>query len=91
MKLANISRVDKAKDPLDKTNCRPLVSYLSFSSKIYERLIFDQPSQHANKTLTSKLLCGFKKAHSTQHSLFKLLQSWQKALDNSQDRLAQCS
>ena len=30
-----------------------------------------------------KLLCGFRKAHSTQHALFKLLHSWQKELDNS--------
>ena len=29
-----------------------------------------------------KLLCGFRKAHSTQHALFKLLQRWQKELDN---------
>ena len=27
------------------------------------------------------ILCGFRKAHSTQHALFKLLQSWQKELD----------
>ena len=31
----------------------------------------------------NKLLCGFRKAHSTQHALFKLLHSWQKELDNS--------
>ena len=30
-----------------------------------------------------ELLCGFRKAHSTQHALFKLLQAWQKELDNS--------
>ena len=27
------------------------------------------------------ILCGFRKAHSTQHALFKLLQSCQKELD----------
>ena len=27
------------------------------------------------------LLCGFRKAHSTQHALFRLLQKWQKELD----------
>ena len=31
----------------------------------------------------NELLCGFRKAHSTQHALFKLLQAWQKELDNS--------
>ena len=27
------------------------------------------------------ILCGFRKAHSTHHTLFKSLQSWQKELD----------
>ena len=31
----------------------------------------------------SQLLCGFRKAHSTQHALFRLIQSWQKELDES--------
>ena len=31
----------------------------------------------------SQILCGFRKAHSTQQGLFRLLQSWQKELDNS--------
>ena len=30
----------------------------------------------------NELFCGFRKAHSTQHALFKLLQAWQKKLDN---------
>ena len=29
------------------------------------------------------LLCGFRKAHSTQHTLFKLFQAWQEELDKS--------
>ena len=82
LKLASISPVYKSKDPVDRTNYRP-VSVLPLLSKIYERLIFDQLSQHANKVL-SKLLCGFRKAHSTQHALFRLFHPWQKALDNSE-------
>ena len=31
----------------------------------------------------NQLLCGFRKAHSTQHALFRLMQSWQKELDES--------
>ena len=54
LKLASISSVYNAKDPLDKTNYRP-VSVLPLLSKIYERLIFDQLSSHANKVL-SKLV-----------------------------------
>ena len=29
-------------------------------------------------------MCGFRKAHSTQHALFTLLQPWQKTLDNAE-------
>ena len=29
----------------------------------------------------SALLCSFRKAHSTQHALFKLLQAWEEELD----------
>ena len=34
------------------------------------------------KIYRTLILCGFRKAHSTQHELFKLLQSWQKEIDN---------
>ena len=33
-------------------------------------------------TFLNKLSCGFRKAYSTQHAVFKLLQRWQKELDN---------
>ena len=35
------------------------------------------------ETFLRRLLCGFCKAHSTQHALFRLLQKWQKELDSS--------
>ena len=74
LKLTNISRVYKAKDPLDKNNYRPVsVSVLLPLFKINERLSFNHLYQNANKIL-SKFLCGFRKAHST-HSPFRLLQS----------------
>ena len=38
--------------------------------------------QYLDKYLNS-LLCGFRKAHSSQHALFKLLQAWQEELDKS--------
>ena len=34
-------------------------------------------------TFLNKLLCGFRKTHSTQHALFTLLYRWQKKLDRS--------
>ena len=44
-------------------------------SKIFEKVIYDQLSQYLEKYLSS-LLCGFWKARSSQHALFKLLQAW---------------
>ena len=58
------------------------MSVLSLLSKFFERLLYDQFSHNLEKYLNS-LLCGFRKAHSTQHALFKLLQSWQEELDKS--------
>ena len=31
----------------------------------------------------NQLLCIFRKAHSTQHALFRVIWSWQKGLDES--------
>ena len=49
-------------------------------SKVFEKLIYKQLSNYAESFLSS-ILCGFRKAHNTQHALFKLLHSWQKELD----------
>ena len=64
-----------------KENYRP-VSVLPLLSKVFERLLYDQLSEYLEKYLNT-LLCGFRKAHSTQHALFKLLQTWQEELDKS--------
>ena len=58
------------------------VSILSLLSKAFEKIMYDQLYIYMNNFL-NELLCGFRKAHSTQHALFKLLQAWQKELDNS--------
>ena len=50
------------------------------NKSLLERIIYNQLSHHAEQFL-NKILCGFRKAHSTQHALFKLLLSWQKELD----------
>ena len=51
-------------------------------SKVYERAIFNQLSEYMQK-FVNKILCELRKAHSTQHALFRLLPAWQKELDNS--------
>ena len=83
LKLANISQVSKAKDPLYKTYYRPHLS------KIFKRSIFDKFSRHARKTLR-KLLCGFKKFMAC-HMLCLDYFSHGKGHLTAQDMFAQCS
>ena len=67
-------------DPSDKANYRP-VSILPLVSKVFEKIMYDQLYKYIVRFL-NQLLCGFRKAHSTQHALFRLLQKWQKELDS---------
>ena len=43
--------------------------------------MYDHPYEYI-KHFLNLLLCGFRKACSTQHALFRLLQKWQKELDS---------
>ena len=70
----------KKLDPSDKANYRP-VSVLPLLSKVFEKIIYDQLYEYLENFL-SELLCGFRKAHSTQHALFRLIQKWQEELDS---------
>ena len=72
LKFSDIVPVFKKLDPPDKTNFRP-VSVLPLLSKVFEKIMYDQLYEYA-ETFLNKLLCGFRKAHSTQHALFRLLQ-----------------
>ena len=45
------------------------------------KIIYNQPYEFVEKILNS-IICSSRKAHSTQHTLFKLIQSWQKEIDN---------
>ena len=56
------------------------MSILPILSKAYERVIYEQTSYYFGPFF-NEILCGFRKAHSTQHALFKLLTSWQNFLD----------
>ena len=80
LKEANITPIFKKDDPLDKSNYRP-VSILPLISKVFERLIYNQLSEYTESFL-NHISCGFRKTHSTQNALFKLLHTWQKELDN---------
>ena len=67
-------------DPSDKANYRT-VSILPLLSKIFKKVMYDQLYDIIEHFL-NQLLCGFRKAHSTQHALFRLFQKWQKELDS---------
>ena len=79
LKEANVTPIFKKDDLLDKGNFRA-VSILPLLSKVFEKLIYKQLSSYIESFLSS-IICGFRKAHNTQHALFKLLHSWQKELD----------
>ena len=79
LKIANITPAHKKDEPTDKENYRP-VRVLPLLSKVFERLLYDQLSEYLEKYLNALLSC-FRKAHSTQHALFKLLQALQEELD----------
>ena len=49
---------------------------LSLVSKAFEKISF------SSKISLSQVLCGFRKARSTHHPLFRLLQKWQKEFDS---------
>ena len=66
----------KKLDSTDKTNLTP-VSLLPLLSNMFEKNTYDQLNEYV-ETFLDKLLCGFRKVHSTQHALFRLLQKWQK-------------
>ena len=66
LKLGNLTPTYKKEDPLDKSTYRPVIILLS---KVYERIIYNQLSEHAEQFL-NKILCGFRKVHSTQTSNF---------------------
>ena len=80
LKLSDITPVFKKLDPSDKANYRP-VSILPLVSKVFEKIMYDQLYEYREHFL-NQLVCGFHKAHSKQHALFRLLQKWQKELDS---------
>ena len=63
--------VHMKKDPTDKANYRS-VSILPLLSKAFKNVMYIQLYDYLENVL-NQLLCGFRKAHSTQHALFRLI------------------
>ena len=82
LKQAQVLPLYKKKDPLNKENFRP-VSLLPIISKIYERSMHDQLSEHLNSSF-NPFLAAFRKGFGCQSTLLRLLEDWRKALDNQE-------
>ena len=80
LKGAQVVPLFKKKDPLNKENFRP-VSLLTVISKIYERNMHDQLSDHLD-TCFHPFLAAFRKGFGCQSTLLRLLEDSRKALDN---------
>ena len=79
LKMADITPIPKEGVKTLKKNYRP-VSILPILSKIYEGNMYDPIFNYVEKYL-SPYLFGYRKGHSTQHSLLVMLEMWKKALD----------
>ena len=79
LKLAEISRIFKKKDDLDKENYRP-ASVLPRVSKVFGRFMHHQINDYMKDKL-SKQLTGSRKSHSTQHCLNGMLEIWKNVSD----------
>ena len=81
LKFANVTPVFKKDNRNQKDNYR-VISILPIISKIFEKLIRRQLSNHFDN-IFSKFQCGFRKGFSTQHCLLLMIDKWKKAVDNN--------
>ena len=79
--MASVIPVFKSEDTSCKKNYRP-ISILPSLSKVFEKLLSLQINVFFENKF-SKVLCGFRAKHNTQHALVTLLQKWKACLDNS--------
>ena len=80
LKEAQVSPIFKKDDPFIKKNYRP-VSVLTTHSKIFERIMFNQLSDHF-ETIFITYLAAFRKGFGCQTTLLRLLEDWKRGLDN---------
>ena len=81
LKKADISPICKGSDPMSIINFR-LMSVLSSTSKVYERILKDQMSLYFKDKLRD-ILCGFREGYNTQHALIRVIEKWDKSPGNS--------
>ena len=59
------------------------MNILPFSSKVYERVIYERASSYF-EPFFSEILGGYRKVPGRQHALFELLTSWQTSLNRGE-------
>ena len=80
-KFANVTPVFKEGIRNLKDNYSP-ISILPIISKIFEKLVCRQLSNHFND-IFSKFQCGFRKCFNARHCLLLMIDKWKKAVDNN--------
>ena len=81
LKEAQVVPCFKKNNTLDKSNYRP-VSILPFTSKNFERAIYDQLSVYFNDIFHPSL-SAFRSGYGCQAALLKIVKDWKEALDNN--------
>ena len=79
LKPVDVSSLYKSSESTCKVNHRP-ISVATAMSKVFERLIAKQINSYVT-TKISSLLCAYRKGHSAQHALIRLIETIRKTLD----------
>ena len=79
LKRAQVIPLFKKKDPLNKENYHP-VSVLPTLSKVYERVMHNQLTEHFDR-IFNPFHAAFRKVFGCQSTLLRLLEDWRMALD----------
>ena len=79
LKLANVIPIYKEKEKTLSKIYRP-ISLLPIISKLFEKIMYKQISDYVEKFL-SPYIFGYRKGHSTEQCLLKMLEIWKKAAD----------
>ena len=74
LKYADTTPVFKKGDTTDKSNYRPISALTNFS-KIFEKIVYSHVNSHMEPKLF-KYLARFRRNHSTQHALLRMIVSW---------------
>ena len=83
-KKSTIKPIPKKKNPSELKDFRP-ISLLPVLSKILEKIVQDQITQYlTQENLTDELQSGYKKGHSTQTVLLKVVDDIKKGMDEHQ-------